>query len=340
MIFYTFDEFLKFEFNKMNDEIKLSGFAKYAWFALAYNIVVILWGAFLRASLSGDGCGQHWLTCGGEVVPTAPQFKTVIEFSHRLSTGLSFFVVLLLFLWAFRKFNKGNYTRKTAFASFALIVVEALIGAGLVLTGNTAENWTPTRPFWMAAHLITTFSLLAVLTLTAWFSSGGKFFGFNVSRKTRIFLAIAVAGIFLIGMSGSVAALSSMLFPSSTLAEGVAKDFSSTSNILLRLRVSHPILSVSIGAYLVFLASWLKAKTPENFAVRRWANALSILVLVQFAAGLLTFLTLAPITMQLIHLLLADLIWIAFVLLTANVSADASAIEKVSYAAQIQRTVS
>jgi heme A synthase len=116
----------------MNGELKLSGFAKYAWFVLAYNIVVILWGAFLRASLSGDGCGEYWLTCGGEIVPTAPQFKTVIEFSHRLSTGLSFIAVLLLFVWAFRKFAKGEWVRRMAFASFVFILVEALIGAGLV----------------------------------------------------------------------------------------------------------------------------------------------------------------------------------------------------------------
>ncbi len=316
--------------------MKTSKFAGYAWFVLAYNLVVILWGAFLRASLSGDGCGKFWLTCGGEVVPSAPIFKTVIEFSHRLSTGLSFFVVLFLFLWAFRKFVKGSPVRKTAFASFVLIIAEALIGAGLVLTGNTAENWTPTRPFWMAAHLITTFSLLAVLTLTAWFSIGGKPVKFNVSRKVLILLAIAVAGIFLIGMSGSIAALSSMLFPSSSLTEGLAQDFSASSHILLRLRLSHPMLSVTVGFFLVFLANRLKAQAKENFQVNRWANVLSILVLIQFASGAITLLTHAPILMQIIHLLLADLVWIAFVLLSASVLSEQTEIEKISYSAQIQ----
>jgi heme A synthase len=317
----------------MNGELKPTGFAKYAWFVLAYNIIVILWGAFLRASLSGDGCGQHWLTCGGEVVPSAPQFKTIIEFSHRLSTGLAFFVVLLLFVWAFRKYAKGDYARKAAFVSFVLIIVEALIGAGLVLTGNTAENWTPTRPFWMAAHLITTFSLLASLTLTAWFAQGGKPFGFNVSQKILILFSVAVAGILIIGMSGSIAALSSMLFPATSLAEGIAHDFSPTSHILLKLRLSHPILSVMVGTFLVFLASWLKARFDENVQVNRWANVLSILVLIQFASGALTLLMHAPILMQIVHLLLADLMWIAFVLLSANVLAGQTEIENVSYIA-------
>ena len=303
----------------MSAKLKLDKFAKYAWFALAFNLVVILWGAFLRASLSGDGCGQHWLTCGGEVVPSAPQFKTVIEFTHRLSTGLTFFLVLFLFVWAFRRFGKGGAIRKTAFASFALIIVEALIGAGLVLTGNTAQTWTPTRPFWMAAHLITTFSLLAVLTLTAWFASGGKTFNFkNQPPKVLLFLTIALLGIFFVGMSGSVAALSSMLFPAGTLAEGVAKDFDAASNILLRLRISHPILSILTGVYLIFLAGWLKNSAAENSAVARWSNILSILILIQLAFGALNLLTLAPIAMQLGHLFLADAVWIAFVLLSAS----------------------
>ena len=316
---------LKLNLTKMNTELKLSGYAKYAWFVLAYNIVVILWGAFLRASLSGDGCGEYWLTCGGEVIPSAPQFKTVIEFTHRLSTGLAFIFVALLFFGARRKFGKSDPVRKMAFASFAFIVVEALIGAGLVLTGNTAGNWTPTRPFWMAAHLITTFSLLAVLSLAAWFASGGKPFAFDVRRQTLLLLAVAVAGIFLVGLSGTVAALSSMLFPSASLAESVAKDFADTSHILLRLRVSHPIVSILVGAFLAFSAYWFKTKNAGNFWISRLASALIVLIAVQLAFGSLTLLTLAPIVMQLGHLLLADAVWIVFVLMAANVLAEESA---------------
>lgn len=306
----------------MNTKLKFDRFAKYAWFVLAYNVVVILWGVFLRASKSGDGCGQHWLTCHGEVIPSAPELKTVIEFSHRLTSGLAFIAVLVLLIWAFRKFSKGNIIRKTAFIAFIFIITEALVGAGLVLTGNTAETLTAARPFWMIGHLTNTFILLVFLTLTAWFASGGKPFSFKNNPKASLFLAIAVAGIFFIGMSGSVAALSSMLFPSETLTEGIAKDFSATSNILLRLRISHPIISIMTSVFLIFLAGWLKAQAKENFWVSRWANLLSILILIQIAFGALTLLTLAPILMQLGHLLLADAIWISFVLLAASFLAE------------------
>jgi len=303
----------------MNTEIKLSKFARYAWFVLAYNIVVILWGVFLRASKSGDGCGQHWLTCNGEIIPSAPELKTVIEFSHRMTSGLAFVAVLILLVWAFRKFAKGSPVRKTALVSFVFIITEALVGAGLVLTGNTAETLTASRPFWMTGHLVNTFVLLAFLTLTAWFACGGKSLNLKAQPKVLLFLFLAILGIFFIGMSGSVAALSSMLFPSTTLAEGWAKDFSETSHVLLRLRLSHPILSISIGVFLIFTAGWFKSKARENFSINRWANTLTILILIQFASGALTLLTLAPIVMQLVHLLLADLVWIVFVLLSANV---------------------
>jgi heme A synthase len=299
-----------------------------------------LWGVFLRASKSGDGCGQHWLTCNGEVVPSAPQLKTIIEFSHRVTSALAFLTVLGLLVWAYRKFEKGSPVRKTAVVSFVFIITEALVGAGLVLTGNTAETLTVARPFWMAGHLINTFILLAFLSLTAWFASGGETFNFRTEPKVLLFLMLALLGIFFIGMSGSVAALSSMLFPSTTLSEGIAKDFSNTSNILLRLRVSHPILSISVGIFLIFLAGWLKSRSKENFWINRWANVLMILILIQFAFGALTLLMLAPIVMQLVHLFLADAIWISFVLLTANVLAKNEAFAASEFPAKAQSSLS
>jgi heme A synthase len=208
-------------------------------------------------------------------------------------------------------------------ASLLFIVIEGIIGGLLVLTGNTAANWTPTRPFWMAAHLINTFTLIAIIALTAWFASGGKSFSLlKADRKILFLMFLGIFGIFIVGMSGSIAALSSMLFPSSTLSEGIAKDFSATSHYILRLRVFHPILSILTSVYLIFIAGWLKKKAGENPSVTRWANALSLLILVQVLFGALTLLTLAPILMQLGHLFLADAVWIAFVLMCASFLAD------------------
>ena len=297
----------------------MTRFAKFAWFTLVYNIIVILWGVFLRASKSGDGCGQHWLTCQGEVIPSAPELKTIIEFSHRMTTGPAFILVIVLLIWAFRSFGKGSPVRKAAAVSFLFIVTEVLIGAVLVLTGNTAEAQTAERPFLAIGHLINSSVLLASLTMTAWFAhSDDKRLKFEGRTRMITLLAGGVVALLLSGMSGSVAALSSMLFPSETLVEGVARDFEASSDILLRLRVSHPLLAIFTSVYLIFLSGWVRKAADGDATVSRWSNILSILILGQLAFGAATFLTLGPIVMQVGHLLLADLIWISFVLMSAN----------------------
>lgn len=307
----------------MTSNKKIPAFAKYAWFALGYNVLVILWGVFLRASKSGDGCGEQWLTCQGQLIPAAPQFKTIIEFSHRMTTAIDGFVMVVLAAWAILIWyrERNGHTRQVmlaAIASLFFVITEAAVGAGLVLTGNTALNVTDTRPFWAMGHLINTFVLLMFLTLTAWYATRERATLFRYERKAAILTAIGVLALICVGLSGSLAALSNLLFPSASLAEGVAKDFAATSNVILRLRLSHPILSILASVYVVFFAGWSKRNSGEDPAVSRWSNVLSLLVIAQVLFGAATLLTLGPIVMQLGHLLLADLVWITFVLLAAS----------------------
>lgn len=301
----------------------MSPFAKYAWFALAYNILVIVWGVFLRASKSGDGCGQFWLTCNGELIPSAPQFKTVIEFSHRMTTAVDGIVMLVLLGWALLVWRSGptTQTRQILYATFGsviFVITEAAVGAGLVLTGNTAEAVTDTRPLWAIGHLVNTFILLTFLTLTAWFATRERRLGTMPNSRTVLLIALAVVGLLLVGASGSLAALSNMLFPSQSISEGIAKDFSESSDLILRLRLSHPVLSILTSVYLIFISGWLKALVPDDANTAWWSKVVSVLVMVQVAFGGATLLTLGPIVMQLGHLLLADLVWISFVLLVAS----------------------
>ena len=241
----------------------------------------------------------------------------MIEYSHRITSFLAFVAVLILVIWTFRKFKKGSPIRKTALLSLVFVITEALVGAGLVLTGNTAETLTAARPFWMAGHLINTFILLAFLTLTARYSSGGAQLTFQVDKKYLLAIGVGVAAVLIVGITGSIAALTTMLFPSTTLTEGVAEDLSSASNVLVRLRLLHPVTAILTSVLLVLLTGWL-AKKKDDPAVKRGSNVLSLLVLAQIVFGAATLLLLAPIIMQLGHLLLADAIWISYVLLAAN----------------------
>lgn len=301
----------------------LTGFAKYAWLVLGWNVLVILWGVFLRASKSGDGCGRHWLTCGGEVIPSAPELKTTIEFSHRITSSIAGVLIVILVIWAWRLWRseaseQRRLILRTAIGSFIFVVIEGLLGAGLVLTGNTAENLTPERPLWTGAHLINTFILLAFLTLTARYASGGRRLNFRAPGTHLTAVAAGVAAVFVVGLTGSIAALANMIFPSGTLSEGLAQDFSPTSNLLVRLRLLHPITAILASVFLVFLTGWLAKESGKDAGVVRWSNALALLVLAQIAFGSATLYMLAPIVMQIGHLLLADGIWISYVLLAAN----------------------
>jgi cytochrome c oxidase assembly protein subunit 15 len=308
----------------MSPTQKTTAFAKYAIFALLFNVLVILWGVFLRASKSGDGCGQYWLTCNGELIPSAPEFKTVIEFSHRISTAIDGLVMLVLLVWAIRIWYRSR-DRQTlqilvaTIGSFFFVFTEAAVGAGLVLTGNTAEAVTQERPFWAVGHLVNTFILLAFLTLTVWFATGERRFSLRGRSVPLGLIIVGIVALLLVGMSGSLAALSNMLFPSGSIAEGMAKDFSESSNAILRLRLSHPLLSIFTAVYLIFIAGHFRRKFAENAAVVRWSKWLSTLVMIQVVFGAATLLTLGPIVMQLGHLLLADAVWIAFILLSASV---------------------
>src|SRR5580700_11564234 len=84
---------------------------RFAWIVLVYNVVVILWGAVVRATSSGAGCGDHWPLCNGVVLQSNPRLATMIELAHRMSSGLTLPAVLLLLLWTFRATVSGHLAR-------------------------------------------------------------------------------------------------------------------------------------------------------------------------------------------------------------------------------------
>jgi cytochrome c oxidase assembly protein subunit 15 len=289
-------------------------FARYAWLTLACNVAVVLWGTIVRATGSGAGCGRHWPLCNGEVLPRAPRIETLIELSHRASSGVALLLVAGLVVWAFRGRPRGHAARKAAVFSLVFMLGEAAVGAGLVLFRLVADNQSMARALFMATHLVNTFFLLAALTLTAHFAGGGARFRLRVPWAAGFVLE--AAALLLAGVSGAVAALGDTLFPSLSLAEALRQDLSPTAHLLIRLRVLHPLISVAAGAGALFLALQL-LKRGAGAATDRAAWRVTLLVCLQIAAGAVNFLLLAPVWMQVVHLLLADLLWIGFVLLGA-----------------------
>jgi len=295
-------------------------FGRAAWAVLAYNVFVVLWGALVRATGSGAGCGGHWPLCNGDVVPNLQTAATIIEYTHRLMSGVAIVAVCGMWLWSRRVFPRGHRTRWWAGLAAVLLAIEALLGAGLVLFDYVAHNASVGRGFYLAAHLANTELLLAALTMTAWTATRGQaLLRASVPGVVQAALPLTVA----LSMTGAVAALGDTLFPASSFAAGLAQEFAPATHLLLRLRIAHPPLAVLLGFFLLYAASSAVRARPSK-AVKRLAVAVAALVLAQLAGGALNVALAAPVWMQIVHLLLANLLWIALVLLTAN----AAAVEK------------
>lgn len=284
----------------------------FAWGLLLYTLPVILWGAFVRASFSGDGCGDHWPLCDGEVIPVEAGFKKMVELTHRVTSGFAWIGAFVAMLWARRLYGPGEATRRAGGWVFFFMSTEALVGAAIVVLRMVATNQSLARAGWMAAHLSNTFLLLGAMVLFARSAQG-----FPIPRLRQLWrhrgLSVAVVLAIATGMSGAVAALGDTLFPAESLAEGIRADFSPTAHILVRLRIWHPLIALVAAATLLWIAgkAWAQLQPGK---LRRLGIALGLGAIVQVLLGLLNVLLMAPIWMQLVHLAVADLLWLGLIL--------------------------
>ncbi len=291
-----------------------SPFNRFAWSVVGINLWVILWGAVVRATGSGAGCGNHWPLCDGEVIPTAPGLATLIEVTHRATSGIALLVVVVLTVWALSTYAKPHRIRRAAVASLVFILIEALVGAGLVIFELVEDNASPARMVYMGVHLVNTLLLVAALTLTAAWSTRDGRRRWDHSRFKGVMIG-SLVGLLVTAVSGAISALGDTLFPGGDLVTSLQQDFSAGSHFLLRLRVLHPLIAVATGLALFVLARRELENAERSPRTTRLAQALMFAVLVQMAGGVLNIALLAPVWMQLVHLGLANILWILFVLL-------------------------
>ena len=292
-----------------------SRYAKSAWLFLGYTVLVVLWGALVRATLSGDGCGDHWPLCNGEVVPVAPSTETLVELTHRITSGFAWIGALVFLLWSRRRFPTGHLARRGAFWSFFFMTTEALVGAGLVIFRMVADNPDHARGVWAIAHLCNTFLLLAALALHARWATQPR--PLRLRGRHAWLVGGGLVAILLVGATGAIAALGDTLFPANSLAEGFAQDLDPTSHLFLQLRGLHPLLALAAAA---FLAAYGGTLASRDLA-RGPAITVACLAAVQVPLGFLNVALLAPVWLQLVHLLVADALWIALTLLGARLLA-------------------
>jgi heme a synthase len=290
--------------------------ARLAWLIVAYNITVIVWGAYVRATGSGKGCGSHWPLCNGEFHPTTPQTQTVIEFTHRVTSGLSLVLVGILLIWCWRRTAKGDWPRYSAVAAAVLLCNEALLGALLVLVDHVGGlDRSATHALFLCLHFGNTLLLLAALALTAsWLSNRDRRYGVVPRLCQAIATGLGLVSVMVIGMTGSLASFGDTIFPADSLRHAVVQDFSSSSHILLRFRVLHPIAVVIGSIYVLWLVHTFRRK-QERFA---WVPLLTIILTGQIALGAMNVILLAPVWLQMTHLVVAEMFWILLVLAAAD----------------------
>lgn len=336
----------------MLEKLRLTprSFEKAAWGVLAYMILVILWGAVVRATGSGAGCGDHWPLCNGAVIPRDPAMETIVEFMHRLTSGLALIAVVGLLLSAFASFAKGHAVRKAAVASTVFVILEALIGAGIVLFRLVADDASLVRGVSMALHLVNTFLLLGALTLTVWWARRPVPKWRVVSGQNRppvrgplgFVLLVGFLALGAVGMTGAIAALGDTLFPTAPFTPHAAgyTVIEEVRHIFLELRIWHPATAIVASVWWAGLAhfamlgpaseskptgafgtaavlsggaSVLSEKTDRTHGLGRGALVVFFVTLSQLCLGVLNVALRAPVWMQLVHLLLSNVLVIACV---------------------------
>jgi len=295
---------------------------RFAWGVLVYFIAVILWGGLVRATGSGAGCGNHWPLCNGTVIQHSARTGTLIEYTHRITSGISFFSVVALLAWTFAATERTHLARAAAVAAVAFTVIEAALGAFLVKLGLTAQSRSPLRAPYLALHLTNTLLLLAALTLTAHFLSRRAGYLRGKVRMTAPFVGIASAvAVLVVGVTGSLAALGDTLFPPSSLGAALKQDFSQGSAWLVRWRWTHPTVAFLASIFLIWLL--VRAARRRSHWDNRGLSALVLFLLaLQYVLGILDVAYLAPVWLQILHLLGADVLWSAIVVLAARLTIE------------------
>lgn len=294
------------------------GVGRFAFGALVYTFAVILFGAVVRITGSGAGCGQHWPTCQGELLHLPKRVDTAIEFTHRLTSGITVALSVLLVVLAVRRFEAGHIVRKAAYTVLAMMLVEAGIGAALVLLRLVGHNDSMARAAVMSLHLVSTCILTAALTVTAWAAHRPGALTWQPPRAVAGLLVLALGLVLLVSMTGAVTALGDTLYPvdhALSVGARLAADQTTRAHAIERLRAIHPIVAATSAIVLIGVIGAISRRSVTPAAP--WARTATVLVFTQVLAGLVNIWLSAPGWMQVLHLAIGTALWISLVVLGA-----------------------
>jgi heme A synthase len=290
------------------------------WIVLAATVVVVISGDIVQATDSGAGCGESWPRCDGALLPGFDDAATGIEFAHRALTFALTFLMLGLIAMARRTFASGHPVRRAAAYAGAFFVLEILIGALLVVFGWVEDDASVGRVVADGLHVVNTFLLVGALTVIAYHSGAERAQARTTGDRTDRLLLAGLAILLVLGITGAINSLADTLFPPDTVLDGVRDEFGPAAPFLVRIRAVHPVVAIAGGAALFALSRSVGAAAAGHAAVL--GRFIRQIIAVQFALGVLNIALLTPLEIQVVHLLAAELLWIAFVLFTMHVRAS------------------
>ena len=284
-----------------------------AWAVLAATVITIVSGDIVQATESGAGCGENWPRCDGSLLPGIDDAATAIEFTHRMLTVALTAAVVWLVVAVFRSQPRGTSLRRISTWLVGFLVLEILIGAALVAFGWVEDDASVGRVVADALHVVNTFFLVGAAALLVFVVTRGPSRPPLQRRHPDRLLVAGAAVIVLIAMSGAINSLADTLFPADSVLEGLREEFGDTAPFLVRMRVLHPAIAV-IGGGLVFMAvRTLEPRTPYG---RRAAGVAMAVIGAQFVAGIVNIALLTPLETQIVHLLLAEALWVSYLFLS------------------------
>ena len=259
---------------------------------------------------SGAGCGSHWPLCNGVVLPRAPSLQTIIEFSHRISSGLLLFLALFLLYRAYKAFPGKHIIRKLSRLYLFFLIIEAFIGAFLVLFKHVALNQSIYRGFSVSLHLINTFFLITVAGSLTFLAYKKEHCFSKISSGKLLLLCLGALCFLMIGVSGAITALGDTLFPVTSIKEALARSQNPMEPLFVQLRIYHPLLAVLLSGIIIAICYSIALK--DHGLTEKFSYLTIFFIFVQILCGYLNIYLHAPNWLQISHLILAQLTWLSY----------------------------
>jgi heme A synthase len=206
---------------------------------------------------------------------------------------------------AWRLYGRTHRVWQAALIATAFLVLEILLGAALVLFGWVEDNASWGRVIADSFHVVNTFMLAGSILIVAWFAGERALPRIDTSRRVDRILLLSGGIVLLIAITGTIDSLADTL----ALSDSVNIDETPIAAILVSVRGIHPILAISGGLGIFYLLTQLRDVAPAGTVrLLMWIQAV---IGVQFIVGILNIALLTPLETQIVHLILADTLWLS-----------------------------